>query len=146
MAQYTDEQKTEAVALYAEHGPTHVQQTLGIPKGTVTKWAQERGVQTVSQERNAAAVEAARTKWELRRLTYADDLAEVIDAGLARALHELTDGSANSGKNAMVSAATAIDKALLLSGEPTERRELTARRDQMLNTARENGRGLRAVS
>lgn len=67
-AKYTQAQKTEALALYETSGPTAVEKTLGIPKGTVTRWAKETGVETVSVERTRAGTEAASVYAKARRV------------------------------------------------------------------------------
>lgn len=76
---YTDEEREAALALYAEQGPTAVQEQLGIPKQTVQSWARADGVRTVRNERTAEAVEAARLDRELTR-------ERLRDAMLAKAL------------------------------------------------------------
>lgn len=57
-AKYTQEQRDEALALYETHGPTAVQEQLGIAKGTVTGWAKEAGIRTVRTSRTREATEA----------------------------------------------------------------------------------------
>lgn len=64
---YTESQKAEALDLYRDEGPTAVQKTLGIPKGTVTRWAKEQGIETVSVERTRAGTEAAAVYSKARR-------------------------------------------------------------------------------
>jgi hypothetical protein len=66
-AKYTQAQKDAALALYETHGPTQVQEQLGIPKGTVTGWAKANGTRTVRTERTRHAVEAAQADNRLRR-------------------------------------------------------------------------------
>lgn len=56
---YTEQQRTDALALYETHGPTAVQQRLGIPKSTVRKWARLAGRATRATARTHAATEAA---------------------------------------------------------------------------------------
>ena len=64
---YTPEQRSEAVELYRAHGPTHVEKLLGIPKGTVTRWAKEAGVETVSVSTTREATQAASVYAKSRR-------------------------------------------------------------------------------
>lgn len=64
---YSDSQQAEALKLYKTHGPTAVQKQLGIPKGTVTRWAKRDGVETVSVERTRAATQAAAVYSKARR-------------------------------------------------------------------------------
>ena len=56
---YTEDEKAEALKLYEEQGPGAVQKQLGIPKGTVGRWAKAAGVGTVRTENVRARVEAA---------------------------------------------------------------------------------------
>jgi hypothetical protein len=67
-AKYTQAQKDEALALYETHGPTAVEKQLGIPKGTVTRWAKETGVETVSVSTTRAGTEAASVYAKARRV------------------------------------------------------------------------------
>ena len=66
-AKYTQEQRDEALALYHTDGPTAVEKKLGIPKGTVTRWAKETGVETVSVSVTRAGTEAASVYAKARR-------------------------------------------------------------------------------
>lgn len=56
---YTDAEKAEALKLYETEGPSAVEKQLGIPKGTVTRWAKAQGIKTVSSPKTAAATQAA---------------------------------------------------------------------------------------
>jgi len=66
-AKYTQAQRDEALALYHTDGPTAVEKKLGIPKGTVTRWAKETGVETVSVSTTRAGTEAASVYAKARR-------------------------------------------------------------------------------
>jgi len=66
-AKYTKAQRDEALALYHTDGPTAVEKKLGIPKGTVTRWAKETGVETVSVSTTRAGTEAASVYAKSRR-------------------------------------------------------------------------------
>lgn len=56
---YSDEEKAEALRIYQEHGPSAVEKQLGIPKGTVGRWAKAAQIGTVRTENVRARVEAA---------------------------------------------------------------------------------------
>lgn len=56
---YSDEEKAEALRIYEDHGPSAVLRDLGIPKGTVSRWAKAAGIGTVRNEKMAEAREAA---------------------------------------------------------------------------------------
>lgn len=117
---YTDEQKADALALYAEAGPTAVQEQLGIAKATVAGWAAANGVRTVRNERTAAAVEAARVDAAARRAIVADRLWQIADEASALELTKLRDADLRD----VVGARTrAIHDAQLLAGDVTARTE-----------------------
>lgn len=149
---YTDEQKAEALDLYAVEGPTAVQHQLGIPKGTVTRWAKAAGVETVPDPKNAAAVEAARKKWaetmEQRKQDLAaglmDDIAQLREqmfspcreqkivtiAGSVKtegrwdvAQMERDQPTFQDQKALMTTIAIAVDKVQVLTGGATQRTE-----------------------
>jgi len=124
---YTADERSAAIALYATDGPTAVQTELGIPKGTVTKWAQAAGVETVSSERNAAAVEAARIDHAARREALAGKLTLVAEQAVDRELQLIANGDLRD----VVGAGTrAIHDLLLLTGQATARHEhVTAESD-----------------
>ena len=75
-AKYTEAQRAEALALYRTDGPTAVEKKLGIPKGTVTRWAKETGVETVSVSTTRAGTEAASVYAKARRTELAALLLE----------------------------------------------------------------------
>lgn len=136
---YTDEDKAAALALYAEAGPTAVQDTLGVPKATVTAWAKAAGIGTVRNEQTAAATEAARLDWEKRRLEMTHEIGEVAELALSRVRHIIEDrcsvirhtkdgeqyviAEGAEAKAYATTMAILIDKAQLLSGAATSRTE-----------------------
>lgn len=121
---YTADEKAAALALYAEQGPTVVQDTLGIPKATVTAWAKAAGIGTVRNERTAAAVEAVEVDAAARRAGLVGKLLRLADAALDVELAKL----ASSDLRDVVGARTrAIHDLQLLSGEATGRTEHTER-------------------
>lgn len=72
-AKYTQAQRAEALALYETHGPTAVQEQLGIPKGTVTGWAKANGTRTVRTAKTNAATEAKQADDKALRAMLASD-------------------------------------------------------------------------
>lgn len=66
-SRYTAEQRTEALKLYEQEGPSAVEKKLGIPKTTVMSWAKKAGVRTIRTERTRKAVEARVFDGKLRR-------------------------------------------------------------------------------
>lgn len=117
---YTPDERTAALALYAEHGPTAVQDTLGIPKGTVTGWAKAAGIGTVRNERTAAATEAMALDAAARRARLAERLLTVAERAVDIELTKL----AKADLRDLVGARTrAIHDHQLLAGEATARHE-----------------------
>ncbi len=125
MAQYTDEQKTEAVALYGTEGMAAAHKATGCPKPSIKRWADEAGV--TAPERSAEQTEAAtaahveqmRTKKQTLRTTLADqalamlarmDDEEVDWKGNQAKQVTLDKASAASCRNFATSAAILIDK------------------------------------
>lgn len=140
---YTDEQKADALALYANEGPSAVQHQLGIPKATVTSWATANGVRTVRNERTAQAVEAAKLDRELTRERLRDAmLAKALDL-IGRMDDEHIDFRGKDAKQVTypkpspsgcqsyaTAAAILLDKVRLELGEVTGRTE-TVSTDQL---------------
>ena len=120
---YTAQQKAEALELYRTDGPTAVEHDLGIPKGTATRWAQAAGVTTVSTENTRVRVEAARVKWEERRVALAHESGSVADLALSVARQNLAAGKARDAQSAATTYAILVDKAQLLTGAATSRTE-----------------------
>ena len=144
---YTDEQKAEAVEVYRTEGMAAAHKASGVPKPSIKRWADERGVTAPERsEQTRAATEARQAEWAERQPQIVRDFALLAELSVNAAISCVLDGSSNKAKDFATTAAISVDKAALLSGEPTERREMTARRDEMLQAARENSRGLRVVS
>jgi hypothetical protein len=144
---YTDDQKTAALELYREHGPTHASKVLGIPKGTITKWGRAAGIETVSSKKTAAATEAAKVSMEARRQALAEGLmddAEKLRSQLFGPCVEKKVVLEGDGKGyshpeivtidhdepsfgdkqrILTSIGIAVDKVQLLTGQATERHE-----------------------
>jgi transposase-like protein len=154
---YTDDQKAQALELYAEAGPTAVEKAMGIPKATVTNWGRAAGVKTVRNENAAVRMEAARLTFEERRVTLAhallDDVnrlrAELFAPVVQRQAMTVSDGQ-NMGshveivdihldeptfgekKAILTSIGIAVDKVQLLSGAATSRTEVTVPADEVV--------------
>jgi hypothetical protein len=55
---YTTEQRTEALKVYAEAGPAEASRRTGIKRATISKWASRHGVSSDRAERTRRATEA----------------------------------------------------------------------------------------
>lgn len=145
---YTDEQRAEALELYAEQGPTQVEAQLGIPASTVMSWARAAGVHTMRAENARVRNEARAADLEQRRLDLAlglfDDIARLrsqlfapctlrkpmaVSDGREVGSHieivdvELDQPTFSEQTRIMTSIGIAVDKAQLLTGQATARIE-----------------------
>ena len=73
-ASYTDQQKSDALAAYVEHGPSEAARQTGIPKGTIAAWARRNHVQTTAPQKAAATAEATAAYAKERREQLKRDL------------------------------------------------------------------------
>lgn len=139
---YTEAEKDQAVALYATDGPTAVQHELGVPKGTVTKWAKARGVATVRTERMREAHEAVMADAAERRARLATRLLTLAEVA-TEVEFDLVD---EAGLRDVVGARTrAIHDHQLLMGGATARTETTPAPDRTPEQEQELARVLRLV-
>lgn len=147
-ARYTDEQKTEALALYVEHGPSEAARQTGIAKGTLASWAHREGLQTSATENLAVATEAALVRLADRKAQLASDLMDDIErlrlqlfapcvekkimtVGTGDGRSKVVVGEARrtqptftEQRQIMTALAIAVDKVQILTGEATERIDL----------------------
>lgn len=122
-AKYTQEQRDEALALYHTNGPTAVEKKLGIPKGTVTRWAKETGVETVSVSITRAGTEAAAAYAKNRRAELATLLLDDAHR-LRKQLWEPTmafsfGGKDNTYEEQLIPEPTFVDKKNIISAVST---------------------------
>lgn len=151
---WTDEQREEALRLHLEVGPAEASRLTGVPKGTVASWARRQGVETRVVPAREEAVEASALVAEQRRLDLAAGLLNDVQ-GLRGRLFARTEyvhvkvvpRGPNLGSDAeqvvvdldqpvpadqlrLVQAiGVLIDKVQLLTGEATERVDLTGEYD-----------------
>lgn len=133
-SKYTQEQKDAALTLYETHGPTAVQEQLGIPKGTVTGWAKAIGTRTVRTERTRDAVEAVKVDNKLRRQN-------IINRLFGQAEKMLTDLEAGEFKTILKGFGGAEAEDTLDFVPTADRRALI----QSINTATNNAVNLEKV-
>lgn len=126
-AQYTPQQKADALVLYAQHGAAETARRTGIPEGTLMSWAHRNGVQSLAAEQTRAAVEAAKAKWDERKLKMVHEIGSVAQMALAQAEAAVMDGKGRDAKDFATTMAILVDKAQLLSGAATQRTEVADR-------------------
>ena len=133
MSQYTDADRSEAVALYDEHGTAETAKRTGINPRTIRRWAKEAGhvseadAKKTSTARAVGAERVAQAWGDFRE-------AEAMGAGATaiRAREAITAALADPKISAVEAKALAvtygilIDKAELLSGNATERVQVWA--------------------
>lgn len=127
---FTEAEKAEALALYAEVGKAEAARRTGISAGTIGAWASRAGVATVAADvtRAATDVSAARRTYvaEEFRTQMVEALARVAVFAAAKELERLAGGKASLHE--IVGARTrAIHDLQLLTGAATGRTELTER-------------------
>lgn len=140
---YTDEQKREALKVYAEYGPAEAGRQTGIPRGTISQWARRAGVtdtrrKNTTEATKAAAEKAAKLRESLKLLSRerAVDLIERMTelhiefVGKDGRREEIDRATAAACKDYAVAVGVLIDKAELLDGRATSRQE-TRNIDQM---------------
>lgn len=71
---YTDEQREEALRLYADDGLAAAHNATGIPKQTIQSWAKRAGVRTSATQNMREANEAQSENFKARRNRIIGDL------------------------------------------------------------------------
>ncbi len=116
MPRYTQEQKTEAVALADKHGPAEASRQTGIPRRTISSW------RTTTAQATIQKTQAARDTLKAQNETKREQLRQLL---LDKAV--LFADSLTPGDKAVRTDATAlgilIDKYRLEMGEATGRTE-----------------------
>lgn len=79
---YTEDEKDEALRIYENEGPSAVEKQLGIPKGTVGRWAKAAQIGTVRTENVRARVEAAQLDNAERRANLVKRLYGIAEASV----------------------------------------------------------------
>jgi transposase-like protein len=118
---YTDEQKTEALELYREHGPAEAARRTSIPTKTIASWASRSKTRMDSEAPQRLQIAAA-----VASLVAAEKRAKIADAmwdKLAESLDRLGKDSTANAQEARVITVLA-EKAQLLTGGATTRVEV----------------------
>lgn len=151
---WTDDQRTEALLLHRSVGPAEAARQTGIPKATITSWARRQGVHTNAPVEREAAVESSVLAAEARRLALAESLLGDVEGLRRRLFRPMTyvhvktvAGPVGAGASVetvdvdmdqpvpadqlrLVQAIAAlVDKVQLLTGQATERHDLTGEYD-----------------
>lgn len=127
---YTDDEKAEALELYAQHGAAETARRTGISLGTVKSWASRAGVATDAADVTRAATEVASARRsyvaEEFRTQMVETLAQIAETAAQKELQVLASESPSLDK--IVGARTrAIHDLQLLTGAATGRTETIER-------------------
>lgn len=126
---YTDEQKAEALALYAEHGAAEAARRTGITGHSIRSWARRKGITSQVIHANARATRAAvvrrQRNAEERKVALVAKLGELAELGLDTTLAAIDIAKPGDlDLRAVIGAWTrAIHDLQLLSGGATARTE-----------------------
>lgn len=121
--QWTDDER-DAILDQVRAGTSYrtISESTGAGIATISRWATRAGIEPAGAEQVEAAVNARLVAWTHRRSQLTDRLGEIIEGLLDRV--EDTESAAKDVRDHVWSAAVLIDKAQLLSGSPTSRREI----------------------
>lgn len=136
------EVRERAVELYAEHGTSVTARILQeegfrVPPNTVAQWASRAGVVRSTSERTRAATTVSAERWALRRVRLADELGEIAEMVAKAMKTAIGEDQLSKARDGAGTLAIAIDKAQLLSGDPTRRTETVGTREYLAAKARE---------
>lgn len=87
---YTDEQREEALRLYADDGLAAAHNATGIPKQTIQSWAKRSGVRTSATQNMREANEAQSENFKARRHAIISDLYDLAEADIRTLKSPLT--------------------------------------------------------
>lgn len=141
---YTDLQRQDAVGLYERDGLAEAARATSVPKSTIRGWAAAAGVRTCGSEQTRAANEVRALGMEERRQNIAEALFTEVERSLADldgpvAVYSMGRDGLGTGtaprpnpkdrQARVVAVAVLLDKALLLTGQATERVDDTGEYD-----------------
>lgn len=134
---YTDEQKAEALGIYATEGMAAAHAATGIPKGTIGTWAKAQNVPAPerSDEQTKAATEAHVERMAAKRWATRNDLADTVQV----LLQDVRDEDSATKRQALaISVGIFIDKLAIVGWGDGEAAGPTGNPD--LERLREEGR------
>lgn len=140
---YTDDEKASALELYVEVGPSEAARRTGIAQPTISNWARVAGLQEQVAWARAGHVLAVKQKWEERRAVIAEKVGDLAEEALEASRDAVAIGDSRAARDFGSTMATAIDKAQLLTGGPTERigvEERFSERENEIELARAKAR------
>jgi hypothetical protein len=124
MHRWTDQERDEALRIYRVDGPSEAARQTGIPRNTISSWANRSGDSVVLRENMQANCIAAAQRWAAKREELLAQMGDVAQLALDRAKGALRD-----------------EKAQLVSGGATSRPNI----DPLALIAEAKGRALNLV-
>lgn len=133
---YTEQERADALGRYEHDGLAEAARATSVPKSTIRGWAAAAGIRTCGTEQTRAANEVRAVDLEARRQSLAVRLYDEADAALDAItrpvpVYGMTRDGLGTGlapaanpadrQRLMTTAAIAVDKAQLLTGQATER-------------------------
>ena len=141
--EWTPEQRAEVIELYQVHGVAETVRRTGVPRGTISDWVKQAGVQTSAAK---TAIEATELSKARNNEKYEELKGLVLDTAKDMILRTKRphkdyrgkevievwwdEATADACKNYVTSAAIMIDKYRLMSGESTENIQVTTRNEK----------------
>lgn len=134
--------RERALSLYPEHGSAVTARILAeeghrVPANTVAVWASRADQVRTTSERTRAATAVSNERWALRRVRLADELGEIAEMVAAAMRVAVDSDQLSKARDGAGSLAILIDKAQLLSGDPTRRTETIGTREALAFKANE---------
>lgn len=122
-AAYSDERRSEVIALSCELGVTSTVAQTGVSRRTIYRWRKEADLGTVPPEKVLAALQSRRDTWLLRKSIEAVEAGADAEAVREQMVHFALEGQTLDAMRLVNVYGTLIDKAQLLTGGPTSRDE-----------------------
>lgn len=113
--------KSRALELFAERGGAAAEVATGVPQATIRSWAR-RTVQAVEVTAGVELV-AHDVPWRERRAVVLAKTGDLVVLGIEETRKAFENGKLRDARDGAVAVGILIDKAQLLSGLATDRRE-----------------------
>lgn len=115
---YTDEEKTEALALYREHGAGEAARRTGIPRVNISQWARRADVTSDHPNTATQLSEGARARWDLRRATEAAEAGNTAEKLRKACVAAIKERDATLIRATSLAYEKFVNAANTLAGEP----------------------------
>jgi transposase-like protein len=122
---WAPEVKARALEIAADAGPGRASRELGISENTIKSWMTRESRKAHAELARANLVMPVRkgVPWPARRAELLGALAELAEESVGAARLAVSEGRSKAASEFAAVAAKALDKCLLLGGDPTSRSE-----------------------